>query len=95
MVLLQALRTYTLVLPLESAYSWGLNRVIFIAAAKRGFRGGAGRSEGSSAKSEKQTSKGEDTYFLGDDMAYKAEGKGDIIPFTIGSEVQTREALDR
>ncbi len=34
---LQAARTFLLGLILELAESWGLNRVIFCAAAKRGF----------------------------------------------------------
>jgi hypothetical protein len=44
MAVLQAARAYTLGLPLESAYSWGLSRAIFFAAAKRGFKGGGGGS---------------------------------------------------
>lgn len=42
MATLQAARAYILGLPLESALSWGLNRSIFYAAAKRGFKGGPG-----------------------------------------------------
>lgn len=92
MALLQAARAYTLGLPLESAYSWGLNRAIFIAAAKRGFKGKAagGGREGRGAK----TSKGEAVYKLGDDMAYEAKKKG-VLLFTIGGEVQTKEDFDR
>jgi hypothetical protein len=48
MAVLQAARAYTLGLPLESAYSWGLTRAIFFAAAKRGFKGGG--AGGSSSK---------------------------------------------
>lgn len=91
MALLQAARAFVLGLPLESAYSWGLNRAIFIAAAKRGFRGGGGA--GASGKAS-ATSKGEQTYFLGDDMAYKEEKEG-LLLFTIGGEVQTREAFEK
>ncbi|HEY6237898.1 MAG TPA: hypothetical protein VIZ68_01770, partial [Thermoplasmata archaeon] len=39
MAVLQAARAHSLGLPRESAFSWGLNRAIFYAAAKRGFRG--------------------------------------------------------
>lgn len=93
MAVLQAARAHVLGLPLESSYSWGLNRAIFIAAAKRGFKGGSsgGGSEGSRAS---KTSKQADVYYLGDDMAYKEE-KGDVLRFTIGGEVQTKEAFDR
>ncbi|MBC7189152.1 hypothetical protein H5U35_02900, partial [Candidatus Aerophobetes bacterium] len=38
MATLQAARAFLLGLPLESAKSWGLNRAIFYAAAKRGFK---------------------------------------------------------
>jgi hypothetical protein len=92
MSLLQAARAYILGLPLESAYSWGLNRAIFIAAAKRGFKGGSGLGEGSTGG--KAGSKGKNTYFLGDDMAFKTE-KGGVLLFTIGGKVQTKEEFDK
>lgn len=88
MSVLQAARAFTLGLPLESAYSWGLNRAIFIAAAKRGFKGGGGEGGGGGASKEP------DTYNLGDDMAYSVKRKGTLL-FTIGGEVQTRDAFDR
>lgn len=40
MALLQAARAYVLDAPLDEAKSFGLNRAIFYAAAKRGFQGG-------------------------------------------------------
>ena len=83
MAMLQAARAYVLGLRLESAYSWGLNRAIFIAAAKRGFKGGGAKS-----------SKGSGVYSLGDEMAYKRERKG-ILLFTIGGEIQTREEFEK
>lgn len=92
MALLQAARAYTLGLPIESAHSWGLNRAIFIAAAKRGFKGkgagggGEGRGRG--------TSKGGAVYRMGDDMAYKTTSKG-VMLFTIGGEVQTEQAYKK
>jgi len=92
MSLLQAARAYALGLPLESAYSWGLNRAIFIAAAKRGFRGGSSSREGGAAAGK--TSMREDTFRLGDDMAYKTEKSG-VLLFTIGGRVQTKEEFDK
>jgi hypothetical protein len=92
MTLLQAARAHILGLPLESAYSWGLNRAIFIAAAKRGFKGGSG-GPGKGGEGRK-SSKGAGVYYLGDDMAFKQE-KGGVLLFTIGGEVQTREDFDR
>jgi hypothetical protein len=87
MSLLQAARAHSLGLPLESAYSWGLNRAIFIAAAKRGFKAGSGSARGGEVKEGR-------TYLLGDDMAYKAEKKGALL-FTIGGKVQTKEEFDK
>jgi hypothetical protein len=92
MSLLQAARAYTLGLPLESAYSWGLNRAIFIAAAKRGFKGGSG--SGSGQFKGAAGAKRSDTYFLGDDMAFKTE-KGGKLLFTFGGKVQTKEEFDK
>jgi len=91
MSVLQAARAHVLGLPLESAYSWGLNRAIFIAAAKRGFKGGGSSSSGTGANGP---SKKGDTYFLGDDMAYKVE-KGGTMLFTIGGQVQTKEEFEK
>ena len=42
MATLQAARAKILGLPLASAKSWGLNRAIYYAAAKRGFKSGSG-----------------------------------------------------
>ena len=91
MAVLQAARAYVLGLPMESAHSWGLNRAIFIAAAKRGFKGGTG---GGGQGAARRTSKEADTYLLGDDMAFKTEKDG-VLLFTIGGEVQTEEAFER
>lgn len=89
MALLQSARAYVLGLPLESAHSWGLNRATFIAAAKRGFKGGTGGgSEGGTV------SKREDVYHLGDDMAFK-DTKSDTLRFTFGGKVQTEEEFEK
>jgi len=91
MSLLQAARAYVLGLPLESACSWGLNRAIFIAAAKKGFKGG---SAGEGGTGKKGTSKREGTYSLGDDMAFKTQVNG-VLLFTIGGKVQTKQEFDK
>ncbi|MDV3244378.1 MAG: hypothetical protein LYZ66_04290 [Nitrososphaerales archaeon] len=93
MALLQAARAFVLGLPLDSAFSWGLNRSIFYAAAKRGFKGGSGarRASGGAGRG---SSKGDSTYFLGDEMAFKKE-KGGRLYFTIGGEVQTEDDFKR
>lgn len=90
MGLLQAARAYALGLPLESAYSWGLNRATFIAAAKRGFKAGAGSGKGGEGEG---ASKGRNAYFLGDDMAFKTERRG-VMLFTFGGKGQTKEEFD-
>lgn len=93
MALLQAARAHVLGLPLESAYSWGLNRAIFIAAAKRGFKGGSG-DKGGGKGARAGTSKEAEVYYLGDDAAFKDE-KGGVLRFTIGGKVQTKEDFER
>lgn len=84
MATLQAARAKALGLSLASAQSWGLNRAIYYAAAKRGFKGGAGP-----AKPKKYTgSFGE--FSLGGDKAYKVNAGGKTL-FTIGGEIQRPE----
>jgi hypothetical protein len=92
MAMLQAARAFVLGLPLESAYSWGLNRAIFIAAAKRGFKKGSGGGTGTGKSG--RTSKSAAAYYLGDDMAFKVE-RGGVLRFTIGGKVQTKEDFER
>lgn len=94
MSLLQAARAYVLGLPLESAQSWGLNRATFIAAAKRGFKGGGGGGKGGSEGRGTRCSKPAGVYHLGDDMAYKTEQRG-VLLFTFGSKVQTKEEFEK
>jgi hypothetical protein len=64
----------------------------FIAAAKRGFKGGSASGEGGAGR--KGTSKGGNKYVLGDDMAYKIDKDG-VLLFTIGGKVQTKEEFDK
>jgi hypothetical protein len=90
MTLLQAARAYTLGLPIESAYSWGLNRATFIAAAKRGFKAGSGGSSSGSGQGGRK----EQTFSLGDDFAFKTEKDG-VMLFTFGGKVQTKEEFDK
>ncbi len=88
MATLQAARAKVLGLPVASAKSWGLNRAIYYAAAKRGFKGGK-----APAKPKKYTaSYGE--FFLGDDKAYKVTAGGKTL-FTIGGEIQRPEDFRR
>jgi len=84
MALLQAARAKELGMPMSRAQSWGLNRAIFYAAAKRGFKHGAQPSRGGEGKKPARLGK---AYFLGDEMAYIAK-KGKRIYFTIGGELE-------
>jgi hypothetical protein len=87
MATLQAARAKALGLPMASAKSWGLNRAIYYAAAKRGFSKAAGqtpaRPKGVRVVRE---------HHLGDDKGY-AVTKGGVMLFTIGGEVQMPEAF--
>jgi len=86
MATLQAARAYVLGLPLDLSMSWGLNRAIFYATAKRGFKEKVVK-ERRKGLEEKPLLEEKDVYFLGDEMAYKAEDGGTTY-FTIGGEMQ-------
>jgi hypothetical protein len=89
MATLQAARAFELGLPVNSAKSWGLNRAIFYAAAKRGFKGGA--ASGAPAPRTK-TASGE--YYLGDEKAYTWAGTKELY-FEIGGKPQTEKEFDK
>lgn len=93
MATLQAARAYVLGMPLNQAKSWGLNRAIFYAAAKRGFfkpKAGPPRPPSLKLPKEKlaKVQKSFGVTRLGDEMAYSVEIDGQTL-FTIGDEVQT------
>lgn len=90
MALLQAARYYLLKGDLERAKSFGLNRAIFYAWAKRsGGKAGVRRAAGASAPSIPMRAR--EMEFLGDEGAYVNE-RG---LFVIGDEVQRPEDYDR
>jgi len=88
MAILQAARAKQLGLPVREAKSWGLNRAIFYAAAKRGFKGRPIQSRSREEISKKPVEKRRAAYFLGDEMAYSAKTGGELY-FTIGEKLQT------
>lgn len=90
MATLQAARALELGLTVESAKSWGLNRAIFYAAAKRGFKGGSGASGGpaGSGHQPKTHEEAAHQYALGDEMAFGEERDGRTY-FVIGGKPQT------
>ena len=95
MAILQAARAKELGLPEPQAKSWGLNRAIFYAAAKRGFirqtqPSAHPHKDGSKPRKEKPGK----TYFLGNEMAYTTK-KSNRTYFTIGGEPQTEADFNR
>lgn len=88
MAMLQAARAETLGLARESAYSWGLNRAIFYAAAKHGFRGASSTPEGVAKAAAEERALPREAYHLGDEEAYR-DPKADPPLFTIGDRDQT------
>ena len=93
MAMLQAARAKHLGLAQESAYSWGLNRAIFYAAAKRGFRGGS-PGPGATTGSSPERSESREGYRLGDEEAYR-DPRASTLLFTIGDGNQTAADFER
>lgn len=94
MAVLQAARAFILGMSEDMAKSWGLNRAIFYAAAKRGFKR---RSTLTSEFREARLRPEEETidvYRLGDEMAFKEEKNGRIY-FTIGGKIQSEKDFQR
>ncbi len=92
MAMLQAARAKVLGLSQDSAFSWGLNRAIFYAAAKRGFRGSGSPSDGSTPGPAKPPER--EAYRLGDEEAFR-DPKAEQLVFAIGDQAQTSVAFDR
>ncbi len=99
MATLQAARAYVLGMPVASAKSFGLQRAIFYAAAKRGFKGKGkvGPPREFIMKDQKITSaklakirKSFTMTTLGDEAAYSVEIDGKKM-FVIGNEIKTKE----
>ncbi|HYM41068.1 MAG TPA: hypothetical protein VEY12_13145 [Thermoplasmata archaeon] len=88
MAMLQAARARHLGLSEESAYSWGLNRAIWYAAAKRGFSGGGGGGAGPGGGEAK--AKPGNVFYLGQDFAYRDPNSSKVV-FILGGKTQTRK----
>jgi len=92
MAMLQAARARSLGLSQEAAFSWGLNRAIFYAAAKRGFRGSSSPASASPPGSGKAPPP--EIYHLGDEEAFqRPNAEGHV--FVIGDQDQTIAEFDR
>jgi len=92
MAVLQAARARELGFSETRAKSWGLNRAIFYAAAKRGFKHATRRS-GRERFGKKTGAKMREA-FLGNEMGYTAR-KGNRTYFIIGGELQTEATFKR
>ena len=86
MAMLQAARAYRLGLPLESSLSWGLNRAIFYAAAKRGFRRLKMPRRPRGEALAKPLLEERAVFYLGDEMAYKTEVEPELLDETVRRE---------
>jgi len=103
MATLQAARAYVLGKSLETAKSFGLNRAIFYAAAKRGFKvvkGARPPEEILVAKKplpEEKLRRIQESFKVeevGDEMAYAVELDGRTY-YTIGNEIQTEKDFEK
>jgi hypothetical protein len=95
MATLQAARAFVLGMPEPLAKSWGLNRAIFYAAAKRGFKGKPPVERPLAEVRAKPITETPDTYHLGNEMAYKTKAKDGETYFTIGGQMQTAKDFER
>ena len=97
MATLQAARAAALGLDDDAAKSWGLNRAIFYAAAKRGFRNAplpgtrppraADERKGAAAGAAEE--RRDEEFTLGGEKAFLASDRGPGLRFAFGDEVQT------
>lgn len=94
MATLQAARAERLGLPRNSAYSWGLNRAIFYAAAKMGFKGGKQETPGEGTPTPAAEVSDREEYRLGNDRAFRDTSRTALY-FTIGDETQTEKEFER
>lgn len=103
MAILQAARAYVLGKPIETAKSFGLNRAIFYAAAKRGFKPKPWKPKEIKVKvkeveiperRKKEIVESFKIDHIGDEMAYSVEIDGKQY-YMIGNEVQTEESFKK
>jgi hypothetical protein len=92
MAVLQAARARALGLSEDAAFSWGLNRAVFYAAAKQGF-GQSSTSEGEAPEAARNAPK-PGVFRLGQDEAYRSPSSKELV-FTIGGQDQTVEKFEQ
>jgi len=101
MAVLQAARAHMCGLSLDESKSWGINRAIFYAVAKRGFRVAHRKPAPlkisdaiAVTKYGRKRKAKEEVFQLGDEVVYRTKA-GDNLYYTIGGEVQTPEDYDK
>jgi hypothetical protein len=94
MAVLQAARASKLGLSDSSARSWGLNRAIFYAAAKRGFKGRSGSRKSKDERTQPIRETPEE-FFIGDEKVYKSDTTSEDVLFTFGGKMQTDEEWEK
>jgi hypothetical protein len=99
MALLQAARAKVLGYPLDEAQSFGLNRAIFYAAAKRGFKGGTSTKQPGEQHTFKEApgksvAKTVQQDVLGNEIAYYVEMDGKKR-YVMGDEILEPEDFKR
>jgi hypothetical protein len=99
MALLQAARAVRLGLKGDEAKSWGLNRAIFYAAARHGFRRKRAQylSPGGEAEAEERKHFRPDQFYVlgGERGNLAASGSGGTLRFQMGGQVQSPFDFDR
>jgi hypothetical protein len=95
MATLQAARARALGLEPEEAKSWGLNRALFYAAAKRGWANARalGAKRPIIGEFEQARRHGDEVFYLGNEKAFVDPGRD--LRFKFGDEVQHAEDFDR
>lgn len=98
MAVLQAARAKALGLSEDEAKSFGLNRAIFYAAAKRGFKGGSAKRPGKSMQVKisplKREAKQLEIESVGNEQAYSVQVNGKRY-FVMGDEVLDEQDFKR
>ncbi len=93
MAVLQAARAFVLGFPETLAKSWGLNRAIFYAAAKQGFKSKQQPPRRVCDIRARPVTETPESHHIGDEIAFKDPEGSEY--FTIGGKVQTVQEFTR
>src|SRR5688572_9881001 len=97
MAVLQAARAMEFGLTLAEAKSWGLNRALFYAAAKRGWENARaiGAKRPVLIELEENKEHHDPAYVLGGEKAFRSRDLKAGLRFKIGGKTQTPQQFDR